>query len=221
VVWRIPGGARERAARAFRDNYPAAAREKGGCGPGGETMLVSSGGRCDTMDAGVAAIQDHLDDVWTSLLAAVREVDDDLLQWSPGPDYNSIAILLRHLAGSERWWIGEVIGGVPAHRVRDSEFIHDRPARAGVLRAVDEARTLSRRVLSGVRAGDLAAPIDVPGARRLSSDGRPDKYWALLHYLEHLGYHRGQILLLRNLGRTAMSRDATSPASAPRRGAAR
>jgi uncharacterized damage-inducible protein DinB len=159
------------------------------------------------MDAGVAAIQDHLDDVWNSLLAAVREVDDDLLQWSPGPEFSSIAMLLRHLAGSERWWIGEVIGGVPAHRVREAEFVHDRPARAGVLRAVDESRALTRRVLSGVRAADLAAPLPVENARRLSAEARPDKYWALLHYLEHLGYHRGQILLLRNLGRKAVSGD--------------
>jgi uncharacterized damage-inducible protein DinB len=153
------------------------------------------------MDIGVAAVQDHLDDVWTSLLAAVREIDDELFQWCPGPEFNSVAILLRHLAGSERWWIGEVIGGIPAHRVREREFVHDRPARADVLRAVEEARALTRRVLSGVSAADLAAPVPVEGAKRLSSPAHPDKYWALLHYLEHLGYHRGQILLLRNLGR--------------------
>lgn len=171
------------------------------------------------MDAGIAAIQDHLDDVWNSLLAAVRDIDDDLLQWSPGTDFSSIAMLLRHLAGSERWWIGEVIGGIPAHRVRDSEFMHDRPARADVLRAVDDARALTRRVLSGVRAGDLAAPVASPnsqgqGPKRLSSSVPPDKYWALLHYLEHLGYHRGQILMLRNLGRQAKSRGSTLPAAA-------
>ena len=158
------------------------------------------------MDAGVAAVQEQLDDVWNALLAAVREVDDELFHWSPGPEFNSIAILLRHLAGSERYWIGEVIGGTSAHRVRDSEFVHDRPARADVLHAVDEARALTRRVLSGVTAADLAAPVTAAnsrgqGPRRLSSPKPPDKYWALLHYLEHLGYHRGQILWLRNLGR--------------------
>jgi uncharacterized damage-inducible protein DinB len=175
------------------------------------------------MDAGVAAIQDQLDDVWASLLAAVRDIDDDLLQWSPGPEFSSIAMLLRHLAGSERWWIGEVIGGIPAHRVRDSEFVHDRPARADVLRAVDESRALTRRVLGGVRVQDLAAPVG-GSARRLSSETRPDKYWALLHYLEHLGYHRGQILMLRNLGRAAAAGRGGTPAhpassAAPRGGA--
>lgn len=152
------------------------------------------------MDAGVAAVQEHLDDVWESLLAAVREIDDDLLQWCPGPEFNSAAILLRHLAGSERWWIGEQIGGVPAHRNRDAEFVHDNPPRAAVLHAVDEARALTRRVLSGVTEADLRGPVPAK-TKRLSSPEQPSKYWALLHYLEHLGYHRGQILLLRNLGR--------------------
>lgn len=167
------------------------------------------------MDAGVAAVQEHLDDVWESLLAAVREIDDDLLQWCPGPEFNSTAILLRHLAGSERWWIGEQIGGVPAHRNRDAEFVHDNPPRAAVLRAVEEARALTRRVLNGVTAADLQAPVPVK-TKRLSSPDQPTKYWALLHYLEHLGYHRGQILLLRNLGRKMPS----SAAPARREGVA-
>ena len=55
-------------------------------------------------------------------------------------------------------------------------------------------------MLSGVTAADLAAPVPAK-TKRLSSPEQPSKYWALLHYLEHLGYHRGQILLLRNLGR--------------------
>jgi uncharacterized damage-inducible protein DinB len=99
---------------------------------------------------------------------------------------------------------------VPSHRVREAEFVHDAPARTDVLRAVDEARALTRRVLREATAADLAAPVGTlnsrgQGPRRLSSPVPPDKYWALLHYLEHLGYHRGQILLLRNLGRKAPS----------------
>jgi uncharacterized damage-inducible protein DinB len=167
------------------------------------------------MDAGVAAVQEHLDDVWESLLAAVREIDDELLQWCPGPKFNSAAILLRHLAGSERWWIGEQIGGVPAHRVRDAEFVHDNPSRAAVLKAVEEARALTRRVLSGVTAAELAAPVPAK-TERLSSPEQPSKYWALLHYLEHLGYHRGQILLLRNLGRNVAAAPAARESAAGR-----
>ena len=134
----------------------------------------------------------------------MKAVDDELFQWSPGSEFNSVAILLRHLAGSERWWIGEAIGGVPAHRDRDAEFVHDSPRRQDVLRSVEEARARSREVLAGVTVADLASPITAPRPGRASQE-RPTKMWALLHYLEHLGYHRGQILLLRKLGRKMMA----------------
>jgi len=154
------------------------------------------------MDSAVQSIAQHLDEVWSSLLDAVKPVDDELFQWCPGSEFNSIAILLRHLAGSERWWIGEAIGGVPANRNRDAEFVHDSPRREDVLRAVDEARAVTRRVLAGVTVQDLA--VRTPPYPRRGGEP-PTKIWALLHYLEHLGYHRGQILLLRNLGRKMLA----------------
>jgi uncharacterized damage-inducible protein DinB len=154
------------------------------------------------MDSAVQGVAEHLDEVWTSLLAAVKPLDDELFQWCPGPEFNSIAILLRHLAGSERWWIGEAIGEVPANRNRDAEFVHDSPRREDVLRGVEEARALTRRVLADLTVQDLAARTP-PAPRRAGPP--PTKMWALLHYLEHLGYHRGQILLLRNLGRKALA----------------
>ncbi len=156
------------------------------------------------MDAGVQGIADHLEEMWSSLLKAVEGVDERLLQWAPGPEFNSTAILLRHLAGSERWWIGEAIGGVPSHRVRDAEFAHDTPRRADVFKAVEDARALTRRVLSGLTMQDLGAET-APTVTVGRPPRRPTKLWALLHYLEHLGYHRGQALLLLKLGRNAMS----------------
>ncbi len=152
------------------------------------------------MDTGVKGIADHLEELWSSLLTVVAAVDDELFQWCPGPEFNSIAILLRHLAGAERWWIGEAIGGIPSHRVRDAEFAHDAPPRADVLKAVEDARARTRRVLAGLTIEDLQTEISATVTR---GPDRPTKLWALLHQLEHVGYHRGQILLLRNLGRKA------------------
>ncbi len=157
------------------------------------------------MDGGVREIAAHIDETWTSLLAAVKDVDDALLQWCPGSEFNSVAILLRHLAGSERWWIGEGIGGVASRRVRAAEFQHDTPRRDDLLRTVDEARSLTRRVLSGLTMEDLQAETS-PAVTMGTPPRRPTKLWALLHLLEHLGYHRGQVLLLLKLGRAAMSK---------------
>jgi len=156
------------------------------------------------MDIVVRSIVEHLDEVWTLLLDAVKGADDALFQWSPGPEYNSAAILLRHLAGSERMWIGEAIGGIPAQRNRDAEFVHANPPRADVLASVEEARALTRRVLAAVTVEALQAPV-ATSVTRGTPPARPTKMWALLHYLEHLGYHRGQTLLILKQGREAMA----------------
>jgi len=49
------------------------------------------------MDAGVRALTAYLDETWDALLKAVAGVDEAVLHWSPGPEFNSVAILLRHL----------------------------------------------------------------------------------------------------------------------------
>ena len=155
------------------------------------------------MDIAVQGIVEHLDETWSLVLESLHGIDDALFQWSAGPEYNSTAILLRHLAGSERWWIGECIGGVPAHRNRDAEFVHDTPSRAGVLASVEAARALTHRVLANASVQDLQEPTTLISKR----DGaRRSKMWALLHYYEHLGYHRGQILLILKMSRQALAR---------------
>lgn len=159
------------------------------------------------MDAAVQALVTHLDEQGEALLKEVVGVEESLFQWTPGPGFNSIAILLRHLAGSERYWIGEGVGGIPSGRQRDQEFLHDRPSREDVLRAVEGARRRSREVLESLTAADLTSetPPTVTAGR---PPHRPTKTWVLLHYIDHLGYHRGQALLLLKLARTA-SREAS------------
>lgn len=160
------------------------------------------------MDAGVQGLSAYLEETWNALLKDVAGAEDAHLHWAPGPEFNSVAILLRHLAGSERYWIGQAIGGIPSHRARDTEFLHDRPAREDVLRAVDAARGVTREVLAPLTMADLQAATD-PSVTRGTPGSRPSKLWSLLHYIEHLGYHRGQALLLLKLARTA-PREAAS-----------
>lgn len=154
------------------------------------------------MDATVQALATHLDERWDGLLKQIGGVEDEVFHWTPGPAFNSIAILLRHLAGSERYWIGEAIGGIPSGRVREREFTHDRPRREDVLRAVDDARRQTRQVLTPLTASDLQAETS-PSVTRGDPPRRPTKMWVLLHYIDHLGYHCGQALLLLKLARSA------------------
>lgn len=159
------------------------------------------------MDSAVQALAKHLDDGWDALLRDVGGVDDNLFHWTPGPEFNSVAILLRHLAGSQRYWIGEAVGGIPSGRKRDQEFLHDRPRRDDVLRAVDEARRQTREVLASLSVSDLSAETP-PSVVVGKPPRRPTKMWALLHYLDHLGYHHGQALLLLKLARSGSRESA-------------
>jgi uncharacterized damage-inducible protein DinB len=160
------------------------------------------------MDAAVQALVAHLDEMWEGLLRDVAGADDTRFHWTPGAEFNSVAILLRHLAGSERYWIGEAIGGIPSQRAREQEFLHDRPRREDVLHAVDAARRVTRQVLAPLSMAALEAET-TPSVTRGTPPRRPTKLWSLLHYIEHLGYHRGQALLLLKLARTA-PREAAS-----------
>lgn len=97
------------------------------------------------------------------------------LPWtgSPASEIYFIAVLVMHVAGSERFWIGEKAGAMPANRDRASEF---RGAdNAAVLRQVlDESLTQAHAVLAALESGGFDAsagthhdgkPIDVVWGR--------------------------------------------------------
>jgi hypothetical protein len=44
------------------------------------------------------------------------------LDWFPGLDMNSIAVLVIHVVGAERYWLGDVIAREPSNRDRPAEF---------------------------------------------------------------------------------------------------
>jgi uncharacterized damage-inducible protein DinB len=145
------------------------------------------------------SIEDHwktLDELHADIFEAVEPLTDDQINWRHPALSNSIGILLRHVAGSERWWIGEVIGGRPMHRVRDTEFEHERLQKAPLVAGLREALALVKGVLEQTTPADLGQVLE--GERR----GKPYRYtkeWALLHSLQHTAYHLGQIQLFRKM----------------------
>ena len=60
------------------------------------------------------------------ILEALEGLPSDALDWSPGRNMNSISVLVFHLTGAERYWIGDVAAQNPKERDRDAEFrVHD------------------------------------------------------------------------------------------------
>lgn len=119
---------------------------------------------------------------------AIARLDGDELWWRPAEGTNSIANLMLHLAGNLRLWIGEGVGGVACDRDRAGEFAArgslDRDALARQLRAAVE---LCQGVLDGLDDATLDRTLEIQGYST-------SVLGAILHPVEHMSYHTGQIL---------------------------
>jgi len=107
---------------------------------------------------------------------------------------NSISILVFHLTGAERYWIGDVAAQDPIERDRDAEFrIHDVGMDVLKKRLADSTE-YARTALEKFTIQDLET------TRVSARDGREFTVaWVLLHALEHATLHLGQIQLTRQL----------------------
>lgn len=130
------------------------------------------------------------------IITAVEPLTDAEINWAHPHLSNTIGILLRHVAGSERYWIGEVVGGRPANRVRDTEFVRESLKKAPLVDALRQAQSFVTGVLQGVSGDELLEEVDLDyrGSKRKYS-----KEWAILHSLTHTSYHLGQIQLFKKM----------------------
>jgi hypothetical protein len=109
---------------------------------------------------------------------------------------NSPFAIITHCLGVTDWWIGAMIGGRRVERDRDAEFrATGTVADLGV--AVDALMQRMRRDLEAIAP---AAPIRHPEYLR---PGSPARTWsqsaALIHTLEELAQHHGQLELTRDI----------------------
>ena len=118
----------------------------------------------------------------------------EALDWTPGPDMNSLGVLAIHVAGAERYWIGDVVGRDPSDRDRSAEF-RARGLDAAALKAhLAETLVHSQGVLEGLALPDLEA------SRVSPRNGREFTVaWCLAHALEHTALHLGHMQITRQL----------------------
>lgn len=128
------------------------------------------------------------------ILKALDGLPPAALDWILGPDMNSISVLVFHLTGAERYWIGDVAAQDPTERDRDAEFkVHEVGVHVLKKRLTDNTE-YARTALEKFTIQDLEA------TRVSARDGREFTVaWALIHALEHSTLHLGQIQLTRQL----------------------
>lgn len=123
----------------------------------------------------------------------VSLLSEEQLWNKPNPSSNSIANLILHLTGNISQYVNAGIGRLPDQRERDAEF-ETIGGLTGPELVAHLARVLEdiKPVIAKIRVNDLIASRNVQGFEETTLS-------ILIHVIEHLSYHTGQIAFYTKL----------------------
>lgn len=138
-----------------------------------------------------------LDNALDGMLGIAATLGDDLVNTRPDLEgANTPFAIVTHCIGVTDWWIGVMIADRGVYRDRFGEFTATGTV-AELGAAVD---ALMERMRRDLRSINPAAPIRRP---ELLHEGSPARTWtqaaALIHTLEELTQHHGQLELTRDV----------------------
>jgi uncharacterized damage-inducible protein DinB len=112
----------------------------------------------------------------------------DQIWWRPNPQSNSVGNILLHLCGNLSQWVLAGLGDVPFERHRREEFAaaHGEHG-AALLARLRETVSACRTVARDLSDEKLNRVFVIQGITR-------DGFGVLLHAVEHMAYHTGQIV---------------------------
>jgi hypothetical protein len=157
----------------------------------------------------LADVRVQFEKLKTQAEKAIAQVADDRLHATLDPDSNSLAILMRHMAGNLRSRFTDFLttDGEKPDRDRDGEFEPDRRlTRAEILADWERGWTVLFSTLEGLEPGDLLCTVSIRGEPMRALE-------ALNRALTHHASHVGQIVLLAR----HLAGDAWQTLSIPRR----
>jgi uncharacterized damage-inducible protein DinB len=128
------------------------------------------------------------------LLTALEELPPEAYDWKPAPEMNSMAVLIFHLTGGERYWIGDVVKGEDSHRDRDAEFKVSGLTREALKQRVNDLEAYEKSVLDEMKMEQLEEERMSPRHQKTYSVA-----WGLMHALEHTAEHVGHIHVMKDL----------------------
>ena len=145
----------------------------------------------DQTDPFLIAFREYFDGSVDGLRAALTGVPPNGLNWKPkGDETNSLAVIATHAMGATRTWICVALVQPQRARSRDAEFVTVAAGDQALLAFIDDIAADCRTLLDGPAPDDwtvMRQPQNVTAAS------------ALVHAIEHLKEHVGQIALTRQL----------------------
>jgi uncharacterized damage-inducible protein DinB len=147
------------------------------------------------MDVLFADYLDRLTILHEDLKACVADLPPEALNWSPGPEMNSLSVLLVHVAEAERYWLATLVGGEASKRVRAEEFKAGGLTAVSLTQLLDNALAQNRAVLARLTLADL----EVVRESAVHNGRSYRAAYSFLHALEHTALHLGHAQITRQL----------------------
>jgi hypothetical protein len=125
---------------------------------------------------------------------AVAQLTDEQLHQVLHPETNSIAVIMKHVAGNllSRWTDFLTSDGEKPWRDRDDEFVDSIRSRQELMEYWNKGWTCLSNALDALGPTDIDAKVTIRG-ERLSVP------LAMGRSLSHCGYHVGQIVLISRI----------------------
>jgi len=140
---------------------------------------------------------------------AIVQLDDEKLHQSLDENTNSVAIIMKHMAGNmwSRWTDFLTTDGEKQWRNRDSEFVDESHSRDDLMAFWQRGWDCLFSTLTALTVGDLTKTVRIRG--------EPHNVIEAIHRgLDHCGYHVGQIVLVARV----LAKDHWTTLTVPRGG---
>jgi hypothetical protein len=147
-----------------------------------------------TMHVIFAEYMKLLEALYADFEKAISGLPVEALDWVPGTDMNSLAVLIVHTTGATRYLVGDVAGGLPSNRDRAGEFQVSGLDEAALKARLAESREFTRSVL------EKLSPDDLTQTRFMADRNRTYVFAeSVFHALDHIGLHVGHAQMTRQL----------------------
>jgi len=138
-----------------------------------------------------------LNDLRGQVKTLLEGLPKEALDWRPLDGQgelstNSFAVMAIHLAGSEAFWIIEIIGRQSIQRDRDAEFVAKGLGFSELAAKMEAGAKDTPAILSSLTSSQLEET-------RKFRDRTVTVRWAILHLIEHYAMHVGHMQLTRQL----------------------